>query len=129
MRIHNPQREAETAWMFGNSLNRVDIEAAVFQPENLDFLTGEYEAFIHYGDTTNKVSLHISVECLDTEFCNRNLVTDNIIGRFLRYKPLISQQYHEGNLDISVTFAAPGGLELSRQKGRPKRLIDRRVTV
>ena len=29
MRIYNPQREAETVWVYANSINSVDIEAAV----------------------------------------------------------------------------------------------------
>ena len=42
MRIFNPQREAETVWILGNSVNRVDVEGGVFQPESMQFLNGEY---------------------------------------------------------------------------------------
>jgi coenzyme F390 synthetase len=129
MRIYNPQREAETAWIFENAMNRVDIEAAVFQPENMEYLTGEYEAFIHTGDARNEVVLRISVECIDVERCDRRMVEDAIISRFLKYKPGLAHEYHEGNLKILLTFTGPGGLELSRLKGRPKRLIDRRGTA
>ncbi len=126
MRIYNPQRDAETAWIFGNAMNRVDIEAGVFQPENMEYLTGEYESFIYKGESPNQVVLRISVECLDLARCDRKLVEDTLIGRFLKYKPGLADQYTEGNLTIPVNFTGPGGLELHTRKGRPKRLIDRR---
>jgi coenzyme F390 synthetase len=127
MRIHNPQREAETFWIFGNSLNRVDLEAAVFQPENMDFLSGEYEGSIHNGEGPDDVSLRVSVECLDPDTCDRNLVEEVFITRFLKFKPGLSRQYHDGNLKILLTFTGAGGLDIFKQKGRPKRLIDRRA--
>lgn len=126
MRIYNPQREAETAWIFANALNRVDIEAAVFQPENMEYLTGEYESFILDGDSQNEAVLSIRVECMDAERCDKRLVEDHIVTRFLKYKPGLAHEYHEGNLKMQVSFTGPGGLDLSRMKGRPKRLIDRR---
>ncbi len=126
MRIYNPQREAETAWIFANAMNRVDIEAAVFQPENMAYLTGEYEAFIYDGEAQNEVVLRISVECLDPERCDKKLVEDTIVSRFLKYKPGLAHEYHEDNLKILLNFTGSGGLELFRLKGRPKRLIDRR---
>ena len=129
MRIYNPQREAETAWIFGNALNRVDIEAGVFQPENMEYLTGEHEAFIYDGESPDEAVLRISVECLDPDRCDRRLVEDKLIGRFLKYKPGLAGQYHDGNLKIFVNFTRPGELELYSLKGRPKRLVDRRKLV
>jgi len=126
MRIYNPQRDAETAWIFGNAMNRVDIEAGVFQPENMDYLTGEYEAFIYDGESPGEVVLRISVECLDAERCDKKLVEDTLTGRFLKYKPGLLSQYSDGNLKIPIIFTRPGGLELHSLKGRPKRLVDRR---
>jgi coenzyme F390 synthetase len=126
MRIYNPQREAETAWIFGNSLNRVDIEAGVFQSENMEYLTGEYEAYIYEGETPDQVVLRISVECLNPDRCDRRLVEDQLTGRFLKNKPGLAGQYHEGNLKIHLNFTVPGGLKLHTMKGRPKRLVDRR---
>jgi coenzyme F390 synthetase len=126
MRIYNPQREAETIWIFENAMNRVDIEAGVFQPENMQYLTGEFEAFIYNGESAGEVILRISVECLDPEKCNRRLIEDHLIWRFLKNKPGLADQYHDDNLKILINFTAPGGLELHRLKGRPKRLIDRR---
>lgn len=129
LRIYTPQREAETAWIMGNSLNRVDIEAGVFHPGNMEYLTGEYEAFIHDGRTAGQTELRISVECLDPETCDRHSVEDRLIGRFLRDKPGLAGLFHEGSLTIPITFTGPGGLELQRLKGRPKRLVDRRKPV
>jgi coenzyme F390 synthetase len=126
MRIHNPQREAETAWIRGISLNRVDIEAAVFQPENMDYLTGEYEAFIGDGKAPDDVILQISVECIDKDRCDQNLVEDHLIGRFLKSKPGLARHFYDGNLKIPLSFFGPGELELSKMKGRPKRLTDLR---
>ena len=126
MRIYNPQREAETAWIFGNAMNRVDIEAGVFQPENMDYLTGEYEAFIYDGKSPEEVVLQISVECLDPERCDKKLVEDTLTGRFLKYKPGLLSQHSDGTLKIPILFTGPGGLELHSLKGRPKRLVDRR---
>jgi len=126
MRIYNPQREAETAWIFGNSLNRVDIEAGVFQSENMEYLTGEYEAFIYEGETPDQVVLRISLECLNPDRCDRRLVEDQFTGRFLKNKPGFTRQYHDGSLKILLNFTVPGGLELHTLKGRPKRLVDRR---
>ncbi len=129
MRIYNPQREAETAWIFGTALNRVDIEAGVFQSENMDYLTGEYEAFIYEGESPGEVVLRISVECLNPDRCDRRLVEDQLTGRFLKNKPGLAGQYHDGNLKILLNFTGVGGLELHTLKGRPKRLVDRREPV
>ncbi len=126
MRIYNPRREAETAWIFGNAMNRVDVETAVFQEENMEYLTGEYESFIDDGEIPGETVLRISVECLDQERCDRKGITDRVIDRFLKYKPGLAHEYHEGNLKIAVTFAGPGDLEIFHQKGRPKRLVDHR---
>ena len=126
MRIYNPQREAETAWIFENAMNRVDIEAGVFQPENMEYLTGEFEAFVYNGESAGEVVLHISVECLDPKKCDRRLIEDHLIGCLLKNKPGLADQYHDANLKIPINCTAPGGLELNRLKGRPKRLIDRR---
>ena len=126
MRIHNPQREAETAWIFQNSLNRVDIEAAVFQPGNMDFLTGEYEAFIYPGEIAGETVLKVSVEAIDPELCDKKGIDDIFVNRFLKYKPGLAQHYHDGDFRIQLTLTRQGGLELHTLKGRPKRLIDRR---
>jgi phenylacetate-coenzyme A ligase PaaK-like adenylate-forming protein len=104
----------------------VDIEAGVFQPENMEYLAGEYEAFIHDGESPDEVVLRISVECQDPDRCDRRLVEDHLTGRFLKNKPGLAGQYHDGNLKICLSFTGQGGLELHTLKGRPKRLVDRR---
>jgi coenzyme F390 synthetase len=129
MRIYNPQREAETSWIGENPLNRVDIEAAVFQPENMDYLSGEYEAAISAGKSPGDVVLRIGVECLDPDRCDRTLVEDHLTNRFLKFKPGLAGMFHDGNLEIPIRFAEPGGLEINKLKGRPKRLVDRRESA
>ncbi|MFA5236397.1 MAG: coenzyme F390 synthetase [Methanoregula sp.] len=126
MRMVNPEREAETVWVQGSSFNRVDIEAAVFQPENMASLTGEYEAFVDPGDTAGEVTLNVGLECFDAIPSDRHLVEDCFVRRFFRHKQGLSERYNEGSLKIRFTYAAPGGLEMYRNRGRPKRLIDRR---
>jgi len=126
MRIINPQREAETAWIAGNSLNRVDIEAAVFQPGHMDYLTGEYEASITDGQAPGETVLRIGVESPDPERCDRRLVESGITERFLRSKPGLVAPHAEGRLHIDICIAGPGELGIFRFKGRPRRLVDRR---
>nr|WP_320162750.1 coenzyme F390 synthetase [uncultured Methanoregula sp.] len=126
MRIHNPEREAETSWIFQNSLNRVDIEAAVFQPGNMDYLTGEYESFIIDGAKPGEVVLRVSVEGIDPEQCDKKLIEDLFVNRFLKHKPGLVHHYHDGDFRILLNITPVGGLELHNLKGRPKRLIDRR---
>jgi phenylacetate-coenzyme A ligase PaaK-like adenylate-forming protein len=126
MRIINPQREAETVWVYANSLNRVDVEAAVFQHESMEYLTGEYEAFLYDGEESGEAVLRVSLECFDLDRCNKKLVEDQFIDRFFKNKPGLAHQYHDGNFPIIFNFTGPGGLELHKLKGRPKRLVDRR---
>jgi phenylacetate-coenzyme A ligase PaaK-like adenylate-forming protein len=110
----------------GNTFNRVDIEAAVFQPENMAYLTGEYESFVDPGDTAGQVMLNVGLECSDTARGDRHLVEDCFVERFFRHKKGLKAQYHEGIFKIRFTYAAPGDLEMFRNRGRPRRLIDRR---
>jgi len=124
LRITLPQREAETVWVAGTPFNRVDMEKGVFQRENMDYLTGEYEAFL-YGDAEN-TTLQVSMECLDTRTCERELVTNNFLKSFLRHQPLLYEARQDGHFDIRFNFTEPGGLEFYRITGRPKRLVDRR---
>jgi coenzyme F390 synthetase len=127
MRIVNPEREAETVWAFGNPFNRTDIEAAVFQHENMVYVTGEYEAFVSDGDVVGEAVLRVNLECFDPDHCDRTLVKDRFVSRFLKYKPLIAEHYHEGSFQIEFNFTGPRGLDFYTLKGRPKRLVDRRV--
>jgi phenylacetate-coenzyme A ligase PaaK-like adenylate-forming protein len=127
MRIFNPQREAETVWIAGTPLNRVDIERGVFQRPNLEYICGEYEAFV-LDAGAGKVQLRVSVECDNPTQCNRPLVTENFLRSLFQWKPLLKKAYDEGTLLIDINFMASGALELYRSKGRPRRLIDMRKT-
>ena len=77
MRILNPQREAETAWVSGTPFNRVDVEKAVFQRDNMDYLTGEYEAFLYGAE--NEVTLRVSMETKDLNHLDKEMVQENFV--------------------------------------------------
>jgi phenylacetate-coenzyme A ligase PaaK-like adenylate-forming protein len=126
LRIYNPQREAETYWIRGTPMNRVDVERGVFQRENMEYLTGEYEAFLYSGDDREKTVLRVSLESRNPESCNRDLVSENFRKSFFASKPVLRQQYEEGLFSIAFNFTPPNGLELASIPGRPKRLVDRR---
>lgn len=124
MRIMNPQREAETVWVAGSPFNRVDIERGVFQRDNMDYLTGEYEAFL-YGDEM-ETTLRVSMECEDPENCDKDMIEDNFVKSFLQFKPALQQAHEDGSFNLSFNFTGPKGLEFYKVRGRPKRLVDRR---
>ena len=124
MRILNPEREAETVWVAGSPFNKVDIERGVFQRDNMEYLTGEYEAFL-YGDEM-ETTMRVSMECSDPENCEEDMVSENFIKSFLKFKPGMWQAYSDGTFNIVFNFTGPEGLEFYKMKGRPKRLVDRR---
>jgi coenzyme F390 synthetase len=124
MRILDPEREGETVWVMGAPFNRVDIEKGVFQEGNVDYLTGEYEAFL-YGDD-DEVTLRVSMECQDAKNCQQELVQENFLKSFLEYKTALYEAHQDGNFNIYFNFTGPGGLEFYKIRGRPKRLVDRR---
>ena len=125
MKIVNPQREAETFWLLGTPVNRVDIERGVFQPDSMEYLTGEYEAFIYGSADEDEVTLRLSLEANDPDRTDIALVRDRFLAAFFRTKPDLAQAYGE-NFEILFNFTPPGGLELYQVRGRPKRLVDRR---
>ncbi len=124
LRILNPQRESETVWVGGFPFNKVDVEQGVFQHDNMDYLTGEYEAFL-YGDE-DESTLRVRMEYKDPKSFDRDMVQNNFIKTFLKYKPGLQQAYTDGTFHIMFDFTEPEGLEFYRIKGRPKRLVDRR---
>ena len=126
MKILNPQRESETFWVAETPFNRVDVEKGVFQRENMEYLTGEYEAFLYGGDEEEETIMRVSVECLNRETCDRKAVEENFLRAFFKYKPFLEKAHADGILKIIFNFAALGDLELYRIKGRPKRIVDRR---
>jgi hypothetical protein len=107
-------------------MNRVDVERGVFQRENMEYLTGEYEAFLYSGDDREKTVMRVSMESKHPESCNRDLVSENFRKSFFARKPALRQQYDEGLFSIDFNFTPPNGLELAAIPGRPKRLVDRR---
>ncbi|BAI62425.1 coenzyme F390 synthetase [Methanocella paludicola SANAE] len=124
MRIFYPQRESETVWVAGNPFNRVDVESGVFQRDNMEYLTGEYEAFIDRsgGSTIMKLNL----ECFDPDRPGRRPVEERFTEAFLKYKPGLARAFEEDKFRLSFDFLPPGKLEFYAKKGRPKRLVDRR---
>lgn len=126
MKVMNPQREAETIWIAETPLNRVDIERAIFQRDNMDYLTGEYEAFIYGGEESGETTLRVSMECEDIENCGEIIVEENFLKSFFKGKKALENEYTEESFRIAFNFTGPGGLELQKVKGRPKRLVDRR---
>jgi coenzyme F390 synthetase len=126
IKILTPQRESETFWVAGIPFNRVDVERGVFQRENMEYLTGEYEAFLYGGDDEGETIMRISVECLDREKCDRKAVEENFLRAFFNYKPHLIEAYANETFKIIFNFAGLQDLELYRIKGRPKRIVDRR---
>ena len=126
MRVKNPMRDAETLHIRDTPVNRVDIEAGVFQRENMEYLSGEYEAFIYSDEDTGTITMRISMECHNPDTCDNKLVEENILSTLFRQKPSLHPIYSDGTLEILFNVVQDGGLELHRLKGRPKRLIDRR---
>lgn len=126
MRIYNPQREAETSWINGVPVNRVDVERSVFQRENMEYLTGEYEAFLYSGDERDTTQMRVGMECISPEAGIQDLIAENFQKAFFRSKPPLKRQHEEGLFSIRYHFPSPGGLELASLPGRPKRFVDRR---
>lgn len=126
MKIYSPQREAETFWIQGAPLNRVDIERGVFQRENMEYLTGEYESFIYFDEEHDTTILRVNVESKHPDNHEHDLVSENFIKSFFAGKPGLTNPYQEGLLSVSFHITPPGELELSSLSGRPKRLVDRR---
>ena len=127
MRIVNPRREAESVGIFGSQLNRVDVEAGVFQHDNMQFLNGEYEAFLYDGDSPGEIIMRVGVECADPEHTDKRVVEDAFTERLIRYRRELADRLEDGSFSILFNFVRPGELELHKLKGRPKRLVDRRA--
>jgi coenzyme F390 synthetase len=126
MRIINPQREAETFRAGGAYLNRVDVERGVFQRENMEYLTGEYEAFLHDGEREGVTDLRVTLECMDPDRTDRDGIQDRFTRGFIGRNPFLRAAHDGGLLTLSFTFACIGTLEHQKLKGRPRRVVDRR---
>jgi len=127
MRIFYPERESETVWVAGTPFNRVDVESGVFQRENMDYLTGEYEAYIEKG--TGTVRMKLNLECFAMENLDRRRIEDRFTEAFLKFKPGLATAVDEGTFEISFDFLRPGELDLYKARGRPKRIVVRRSPV
>ena len=126
MKIFNPQREAETFWINDSPFNRVDVERGVFQRENMEYLTGEYEAFLKGGILNEEITLSVNLECLNDKNCNIPVVEENFLKGFLKFKPQLRREYAEGRFKIALNFLRKKELQIYRSKGRPKRVVDKR---
>lgn len=126
LRMMNPTREAETVWAFDTPFNRVDIEAGVFQPENMNYLTGEYEAFLYGGDHDEEAVLRVSMEATSPESLDKKSITDTFLSVFLKHRKRLAAAHSDGRFIIDFNIVPPATLELYRIKGRAKRLVDRR---
>jgi coenzyme F390 synthetase len=127
LRIMNPTREAETFQAGGAFFNRIDVERGVFQRENMEYLTGEYESFLYPGAGEGITALHVSMEVLDPAKTDRDGITDRFIGGFIGKNPFLRKALDEGRLTFAFRFAEPGSLEIAKLAGRSKRLVDRRT--
>jgi coenzyme F390 synthetase len=127
LRIMNPTRDAETFQAGGASLNRVDVERGVFQRENMEYLTGEYEALLTSRGRRGGTVLQVSMEVLDPAKVDREGIRDRFIRAFIGKNPFLGRAHDEGALSFALRFAEPGGLEISGIAGRPRRLVDRRT--
>ncbi len=127
MRIENPKREAETVWVHEAQFNRVDVERGVFQRENMEYLTGDYEAFVYDGaDDDGGTLLSVTLECRDPDKCDRGSVENHFLSGFFRERKQISKLWQDGLFRIRFTYRKPGELEFQQTRGRPTRLVDRR---
>jgi coenzyme F390 synthetase len=124
MKITNPQREAETFWIEGSPFNRVDVEKGVFQKENLESITGEYESVIRSDGI--KTTLHVGIESSDMKNTDTNIIRENFVRAFIEHKPLLREAYEDNRFDISLDLKGQKELDIFKKKGRPKRVVDRR---
>ncbi|MDD1656944.1 MAG: coenzyme F390 synthetase [Methanomicrobiales archaeon] len=127
LRIQNPQREAETFRAGGAFLNRVDVERGVFQRGNMEYLTGDYEAFLTDGDREGSTVLQVTMESQDPARADRDGIADRFVRGFIGRNPYLQAAHDEDLLTFAFSFSAPGTLAHQQVKGRPKRLVDRRT--
>lgn len=125
LRIRPPCREDDRVAIGMARLRRTELEQAIFAPENMADLNGEYEAFL-YGEGDAGAVLRIGLECRDPGACDRTAIQDRVVETLAAHNPLLGAMRAGGELRILFAFTGPGGLELHQIRGRPKRLVDRR---
>jgi hypothetical protein len=93
----------------------------------MNYLNGEYEAFLYAGgDDNNEAVLRVGMECLGPKTCDKALVSETFVRGLFAGNPQLESEHAEGMVEILFNFAGAGELELHRIAGRPKRLVDRR---
>ena len=102
MKIEPPWRDAETVVVHGCAINRIDIERAVFQPENMKSITGEYEAFL-YGDG-DETTLRVSMECIDPAIADKAAIKRSFFNALFHERPELSEIHEEGQLSVIFNF-------------------------
>ncbi len=128
LKILNPQREAETFWVFGSPFNRVDVERGVFQRENMEYVSGEYEAFLMDDPVLDDgVVLRVNLERKDGVKGDVGVVEENFLKGFFKFKPKLKQDCFDGRFKVEVNLLGQKGLGIFKLKGRPKRVVDKRV--
>lgn len=125
MRIDSPEREAESLWVSGSPFNKVNLENGIFQRENMDYLTGEYEAFLSENDEGASI-LNVSVECQDLDHSDLDSIEEHFLNGFLSKVTGTKNLYDNGELVVEIELKDQNMLDIYKLKGRPKRLIDKR---
>ena len=125
-RISNPQRESETFWIEGSPVNSVDFERGVFQRENMEYLTGEFEVFLQEEAGKKKTIAAINLETLHDINPNEPSIEEAFLKGFFKLKPKLEEAFSKGAFKVSFNFIKPKRLLIYRSKGRPKRVIDHR---
>jgi len=126
MRILNPQREAETFWVFDSPFNRVDIERGVFQRENMEYLTGEYAAFLDQSSSDGVITLQVNLESRTEEKCSVSVIENNFLKGLLKFNPRLQREYRNGRFCIILNCLRKGELEKPKFKGKSKRVVSNR---
>lgn len=129
MRILNPQREAETFWIYDSPFNRVDIERGVFQRENMEYLTGEYTAFLEQTSLDEVITLSVNLESRNEEKCDIPVIEKNFVKGFLKFKPHLQREYRNGRLRIILNCLRKGELEIYKFRGKSKRVVNKRKNL
>jgi len=126
LRVDTPIRSQETVYIAGVPVNRVDIESAVFQPEHMAHITGEYEAFLYEGGRPGTVVLRVSLESRQEDGRVPRELEPSLREALIRRVPPLESLIADDILRVLLHTTGPGGLELHRVPGRPKRIVDRR---